>query len=96
MRSLPARYPAGVWPAEMRADMTAAYFDLETTGKLVEAIGRGEAPTPGASRIRNGRRVPVWARARCDDFIRRRHDLASDLVAANDNQPAVLCEVELA
>ena len=95
MRSLPARYPTGAWPAEMRADMTAAYLDIATTGKLVEAIRRGEAPPPTAARKHSGRKVPVWARAACDDFVRRRHDLSCNLVAANDNQP-VLSEVELA
>jgi hypothetical protein len=70
----------------MRADMTAAYFDYETTGKLATAIERGEAPPATATRMFNGRRVPVWARAECDLFIQRRHD-ANFVVptACNDN-----------
>jgi hypothetical protein len=91
-RSLPARYPTGsAWPAEMRADMAVAYFDHETTGKLMIAVQRGEVPGPTATRIFNGRRVPVWSRAACDAFIERRHDLAG----ANDNRPP-LKEAEFA
>jgi hypothetical protein len=86
-RSLPARFPAGdVWPAEMRADMVAAYLDLETTGKLLAAVARSEAPRPTATRLFNGRRIPVWARVECDTFIERRHGVSA-INAANDNDP---------
>jgi hypothetical protein len=87
-RSLAARFPAGnCWPAEMRADMAAAYLDYETTGKLSAAIERSEAPRCSVTRIYNGRRVPVWSRAACDAFIQRRHDLSSTTPpAANDNE----------
>jgi len=85
-RSLPARYPSGeTWPAEMRADMAAAYLDHATTGKLLAAIDRGEAPLPTATRSFNARRVPVWLRSECDAFLRRRHYSGP---AANDNDPA--------
>jgi hypothetical protein len=58
--SQPARYPGGaVWPAEMRADMTAAYLDFATSGKLQAAIARGEAPPPSAMRSFDRRRVPI-------------------------------------
>jgi hypothetical protein len=79
----------------MRADMIAGYFDIKTTGKLMEAIQRGEAPPSTATRMHNGRRVPVWSRAACDAFIQQRHGLAHDLVAANDNSP-ISKEVEFA
>jgi hypothetical protein len=74
-RSVPARHPVGAWPAEMKADVTAAFFDFETTGRLMEAVQREEAPKPSATRVYNGRRVPVWSRAACEAFIERRHDL---------------------
>jgi hypothetical protein len=89
-RSLPARYAVGAWPAEMRADLVAAYLDFETTGLLMAAILRGEAPPPTAMRIHRGKQVPVWSGAACCTFIQYRHDL----VPANDNRP--LIEVELA
>jgi hypothetical protein len=86
-RSRCAKYPAGnVWPAEMKANATAAYLDYETTGALTAAIKRGEAPPATATRIYNGRRIGVWSREACDAFIRRRHGLHLDtMLAANDN-----------
>ena len=51
-RTLPARYPPGPWPAQMRADMVAAFFDFENTAELVAAVKRGEAPLPSAIRKR--------------------------------------------
>jgi hypothetical protein len=93
MRSLTARFPAGsAWPAEMRADMVAAYLDYQTSGKMMAGISRGEVPPPTATRIFNGRRISVWARAACDAFVQRRHVLAHD-AASNDNAP--VREVEL-
>jgi hypothetical protein len=90
-RSLPARYPRGdCWPAEMRADMAAAYLDHATTGKLLAAIGRDEAPFPTATRTFNRRCVPIWSRASCDSFIERRHDLGHNPAPANDNRPVEL------
>lgn len=78
-RSLPARYPpSGVWPAEMRIDMAAAYFDYETTGKLYKAIQRGEAPRPTATRLEKGRHIPVWALDACFKFVANRHEIRSD------------------
>jgi hypothetical protein len=78
MRSLPARPPAGEWPAEMRADLTANFFDFDTTGQLIAAIGRGEAPPPTSTRTRNGKKIPVWARDICEAFVERRHGLSSE------------------
>jgi hypothetical protein len=65
--------------------MAAAYLDHATTGKLMAAIGRGEAPPPTAMRLFKGRRVPVWLRSECDAFLHRRHYAG---LAANDNSPA--------
>jgi heme/copper-type cytochrome/quinol oxidase subunit 3 len=33
-RNLPARYPPGPWPGQMRADMVAAFLDFENTADL--------------------------------------------------------------
>jgi hypothetical protein len=76
-RSICARYPDR-WPAEMRADVVAALFDIETTGQLWKAIARGEAPRPSACRTRNGRRESVWALEICRAFIARRHDIKNN------------------
>lgn len=85
-RSVPARYPpGGAWPAEMRADMAAAFLDYETTGRLQQAILRNEAPRPTASRLRDGRRVPVWALDACRKFVANRHEIRSDAGAAVEN-----------
>jgi hypothetical protein len=87
MRSVPARYPNGqAWPAEMRADQTAAFFDFDTTRKLFEAIGRGEAPRPTSSRVQKGKRVPIWARIVCEEFISRRHDLTEEAASSMHSQ----------
>lgn len=82
-RSLPARYPPnGSWPFEMPADITAALFGLETTGKLFKAIERKEAPRPTATRMSDGRRVPVWHLEECRKFLANRHEIRSDAPAA--------------
>jgi hypothetical protein len=49
-RNLPARYPPGPWPGQMRADMVAAFLDFENTADLAAAVKRGEAPPPSALR----------------------------------------------
>ncbi len=84
-RSVPARYPPnGAWPAEMRADMAAALLDYETTGKLMQAILRNEAPRATATRLRDGKRVPVWHLDACRKFLDNRHQIRSDApIAAN-------------
>ena len=85
-RSRPARYPAhGAWPAEMRADLTAAYLDFATTGELYKAIQRGEAPRPTASRLRNGRREPVWALEACRAHVANRHEIANDVLPRKED-----------
>jgi hypothetical protein len=67
-RTLPARYPPGPWPAQMRADMVAAFFDFENTAELVAAVKRGEAPLPSAIRKRGKNTEPVWSRAHLECF----------------------------
>ena len=67
---LPARYPpTGVWPAQMRADMTAAYLDFSDTAELVAAINRGEAPAPSSLRGKGRKREPVWSRDDLDRHV---------------------------
>jgi hypothetical protein len=68
-RSLPARYPPGPWPGQMRADMAAAIFlDFNNTDELVSAVKRGEAPPPSACRKRGKSSEPVWARVHLERF----------------------------
>ena len=69
---IPARYPAfGVWPAQMRADMVAAYLDYPDTAELADAVGRGEAPPPSALRGAGRTRQPVWNRDMIDRHLGR-------------------------
>lgn len=78
-RSVKARYPEhGAWPGEMRADLAAAFLDYDTTGLLFTAIMRGEAPRPTSTRLRDGRREPVWALEALRTHVARRHDIAHD------------------
>ncbi len=78
-RSVRARYPEhGAWPGEMRADVAAAFLDYETTGGLFAAIMRGEAPRPTSTRLRDGRREPVWALEALRAHVARRHEIAHD------------------
>jgi hypothetical protein len=83
-RSHPARYPhGGAWPAEMRADMAAAYCDYPTTSALFQAIVAGDAPRPTAWRGSGRQKDRVWLRAALDDYLGRRHgrENANDLPA---------------
>ena len=85
-RSLPARHPPhGAWPAEMRADMVAAYLDYETTGQLYAAVLRGEAPRPTGERLRNGRREPTWAFDALKTHVANRHEIASRALPGKEN-----------
>jgi hypothetical protein len=78
-RSLPAvAPPQGAWPAEMRAATAAAFFDFATTGELMKAVERGEAPRPTATRHRSGRSEPVWALDICRSYVARRHEITND------------------
>jgi hypothetical protein len=67
-RVLPARYPPGPWPAQMRADMVATFFDFENAAELVAAVKRGEAPPPSAMRKRGKNAEPIWSRAHLERF----------------------------
>ena len=67
-RTLPARYPPGPWPAQMRADMVAAFFDFDNTAELVAAVTRGEAPLPSAMRKRGKTAEPAWSRVHLEHF----------------------------
>jgi len=85
-RSLPARHPPhGAWPAEMRADIAAAFLDYETTGQLYAAVLRGEAPRPTGERQRKGRREPTWALAALKAHVANRHEIASDALPGKEN-----------
>src|SRR5260370_19789633 len=82
-RSLPARHPPnGAWPAEMRADMAAAFLDYATTGQLFAAVMHSGAPRPTATRARNGKREPVRALDACRSFVANHHEIRSDVAAA--------------
>ena len=63
-----AALPIGPWPAQMHADMVAAFFDFENTAELVAAVKRGEAPPPSAMRKRGNNAEPVWSRAHLEHF----------------------------
>jgi hypothetical protein len=85
-RSRPARYPPyGAWPAEMRADVAAAFLDYETTGQLYVAVLRGQAPRPTGERLRKGRREPTWALDQVKAYVANRHEIASDRVPGKEN-----------
>lgn len=86
-RGAPARYPPnGSWPGVMRADMAAAFFDLDTVAALHAALARGEVPRPTDMRGNGRTREPLWSLDACRNFVLRRHDLAdspeSDNLAA--------------
>ncbi len=85
-RSLPARHPPhGAWPAEMHADIAAAFLDYETTGQLYAAMLRGEVPRPTGERLRKGRREPTWALAALKAHVANRHEIASDALPGKEN-----------
>ncbi len=67
--ALPARYPLGSWPMQMRADMVAAYLDYRDTVELLKAITRGDAPRPSALRGKGRNREPVWNKDDLDRHV---------------------------
>jgi hypothetical protein len=81
-RSLPARYPSGPWPGQMRADMVAAFLDFENTAELAAAVKRGEAPPPSAIRKKGKNAEPVWSLTHLEHF-------SAPLVAALKNRTQV-------
>jgi hypothetical protein len=62
----------------MRAATVAAFFDFATTGELMKAIERGEAPRPTSYRTRQSKREPVWALDFCRAHIAHRHEIDED------------------
>lgn len=69
-RALPPRYPpTGTWPAQMRADMAAAYLDYRDTTEFAIAIRRGDAPPPSSLRGSGRKREPVWCREELDRYL---------------------------
>ena len=72
----------------MRAPMVAAFFDFADTAELINAVNRGEAPRPTASRGPGRRKEPIWARAVCDDWVARRHNLPESGCALEDDDLA--------
>jgi hypothetical protein len=69
----------------MRADLAAAFLDYSTTGEFYKAIQRGEAPGPTATRIRSGKREPVWALDMCRAHVARRHEIENDASPLKEN-----------
>jgi hypothetical protein len=68
--SLLARYPVnGAWPAEMRADLLAAYLDFRNVRELALAITRGEAPPPTSYRGKGRTREAIWAKVIVDIHV---------------------------
>jgi hypothetical protein len=85
-RSRAARHPPhGAWPAEMRAEVAAAFLDYDTTGQLHAAVLRGDAPRPTGERLRNGRREPTWALDNLKAHVANRHEIASDALSGKEN-----------
>ena len=68
-RVLPARYPAGPWPAQMRADMAAGFLDFRDTAEFVASVKRGDPPPPSGMRGKGDNREPVWSRAALKYFV---------------------------
>jgi hypothetical protein len=74
VKNRPARFPpSAVWPIEMRADMTAALLDFETTRRLCKEIAAGTAPRPTAVRGTGTALEVVWFRDAVTAFVARRH-----------------------
>lgn len=73
----PARYPP-IWPAEMRADVAAAFHDFPDTKAFFRAIARGEAPRPTGYRGTGRNREPIWAKVANEDYLAKRHGFGDD------------------
>lgn len=83
-RTLPARYPPhGAWPALLRADSAAAYFDCSDTKEFFRRVAAGEAPRPCDMIGKGAKREPIWTVDSCRSFIRARfeHDAPRALKA---------------
>lgn len=73
----PARYPPN-WPAEMRADVAAAFHDFSDVRAFFQAVARGDAPRPTGYRGSGRSREPIWARQASEEYLARRHGFGSD------------------
>ena len=70
----PARYPVhGAWPAELRADMAAAFLDYPTTRALIAAIVEGDAPRATGFRGAGKTRELTWHLEGLKAFVTSRH-----------------------
>jgi hypothetical protein len=70
----PARYPPyGAWPAELRADITAAFLDFPTTRALAAAILEGDAPRASGVRGEGPTRELTWHLEGLKAFVASRH-----------------------
>lgn len=86
-KPLPARYPpTGVWPAEMRADMVAAYLDYRNTSELARAVARGDAPPPTGYHGTGRSKEPVWAKRHVDFRI---NPCRTDAITSDEQQPTL-------
>lgn len=74
-RALPARFPPhGAWPALMRADSAAAFFDCADTKEFFRRVVAGEAPRPCDMIGKGQKREPIWTVESCRSFIRARFE----------------------
>jgi len=85
----PARYPP-IWPAEMRADVAAAFHDFSDVRAFIEAVKRGEAPRPTGYRGAGRSREPIWSKTASEEYLARRHGFGSD---APDTVPSIAADI---
>jgi hypothetical protein len=70
----PARYPPhGAWPAELRADIVAAFLDFPNTRSLAIAILEGDAPRASGARGEGAARELTWYLDGLKAFVASRH-----------------------
>jgi hypothetical protein len=70
----PARYPPnGAWPAELRADIAAAFLDFPNTRTLAVAILEGDAPRASGVRGEGPTRELTWDLEGLKAFVASRH-----------------------
>jgi hypothetical protein len=89
-KKLPAEYPDGPWPAEMRAPTAAAFFDFQDTAALFKAVAKNEAPRPTATR--GAKREPIWARLVCEEWIAQRHNVTDTGLAPGEDIASLLTQ----
>jgi hypothetical protein len=79
-----------VWPAQMRADMAAAYLDHRNTAELATAIVRGDAPPPSCLRGAGRSREPVWSKQILDRFVAPLSDRDQNFDQSTENLRALV------